>query len=117
MAYGGAASWLRQGSSIWSKSIVLLLCKLGDERRLDAVDLHADVAFAETEDLRHVGVAEAIENQQRERAIRLVERADPLVNPVESRIEAGRRDEHNGGGLDVLPAVAVFVFLAAPRER
>src|SRR6187401_3540616 len=45
-SYGGAASWVRQVSSIWSKSIAFLLRKLGGKRRLDAVDLHSDVAFA-----------------------------------------------------------------------
>src|SRR5678815_1778083 len=50
-SYGGAVFWARQVSSIWSKSIVFLFRKLGGQRRLDTVDLHADVAFAEAENL------------------------------------------------------------------
>ena len=84
---------------------------------LDTVNLHADIAFAEAEDLRHVAVAEAIEHQQRERAVHFVELRDPLVDPVESWIAAGRRDEQTRGVLDVLPALAVPAFLAAPGER
>src|SRR5262245_3485743 len=116
-SYGGAEFWARQASNIWSKSIVLLLRKLGGKRRLDTVDLHADVALAEAEDLRHVAVAEAIQHQQRERAVPLVELRDPLIDPVEPRIRAGRRDEQSRGVLDVLPTLAVPAFLAAPGKR
>src|SRR3954464_9855069 len=50
--------WACQASTIWSKSIALLLRKPGGKRCLDPVDLHADVAFAEAENLRHLAVAE-----------------------------------------------------------
>src|SRR5262245_33035379 len=48
-SYVGAVLWARQVSNIWSKSIELLLRKLGGQRRLDPVDLRADVAFADAE--------------------------------------------------------------------
>src|SRR5688500_227622 len=50
-SYGGAVFWARQVSSIWSKSIVFLFRKLVGKRRFDTVDLHADIAFAEAENL------------------------------------------------------------------
>src|SRR5689334_8052130 len=85
-SYGGAMFWARQVSNIWSKSIGLCLRKVGDERRLDPVNLHADVAFAQSSDLRHFAVAEAIQHQKRERPAGLVELRDPLIDPLEPRI-------------------------------
>src|SRR5687768_17467977 len=48
-SYAGAVFWARHVASIWSKSIVFLFRKPGGERRLDTVDPHADLAFAEAE--------------------------------------------------------------------
>jgi len=64
-----------------------------------------------------VSVAEAIQHQQRERTVPLVELGDPLVDPVEPRITAGRLDEQPRGVLDVQPALVVPAFLAAPGKR
>ena len=89
------------------------------QRRFDPVDLHSHIALGDADDRGDFPVAEAVEHQQGDGAIDVLELRDLAIQPLHTRVGCIRRRRRQQAfhNRERLLAPLMPVLLARPRDR